>query len=137
MSEFINCAGVLGEATLQDKLHKSHIADILGTKMGSHINCYPGTPGRGCFDVAFFVSLTCSKYKSGNGHLSFKEALEHFVEHMQGTCAGITKHAVIITDNWDPNVFVAKVDNIKRVQEAGACVEIYLLADGKPTRIHW
>ena len=91
-------------------------------------NCYPGKPGEGCFETAFFVSLTARRYANPDkGHLSFREMLGYFVRHMQNQYSGITKQAYILTDNWDPDAYDEWKPVIDKLRLA-AKVEAYLIA---------
>ena len=79
----------------------------------------PGLGGIG------FAAITFST-KGQRGHLTFNAALERLVQHMQGVCAGETKSAVFITDNWDPVSLDFWLHNLLRIHDQ-ALLEIYLI----------
>ena len=99
------------------------------------VNCYPGYPSNTCYEEAYFYSLTSHKYKNGyRGHLTFREALEKLVQHMQGLCVGHTHAAIMITDSWDTNAFEDWRANIEQIRR-NSLVEIYLITAGRAARI--
>lgn len=98
---------------------------------GDEINCYPGVPGAGCHDLAFFFSLR-SPIAKGGKHLNFLQALQKIVQHMQGSCLGATRHAVFVTDCWDAPAYEEWKSNIHQIQR-NARVEAYLLVGSRVT----
>jgi hypothetical protein len=120
--------------TREPGISAQEIPDMMGNLMaGEPINCYPGTLGRGCFPKAVFVSLS-KPHAKGKNHLSFRQALERLVQHMQGHCLGKTKTAVILTDNWDTMALEDWRFNLDRVQSE-ASVHIFMIAGGKVTKM--
>lgn len=95
------------------------------------INCYPGVAGYDCCEIAFFISLS---YKCGRGHLSFRQALEKLVQHMQGRCSQVTKNAVLFTDSWEPAAYNDWRHVIEKIQEY-ANIEIYLITGNYASEI--
>lgn len=91
------------------------------------INCYPGIPDLNCYDTAWFISLVSSSHTKGKGHLSFLQAMELLIKHMQGHCYGKTKNAILFTDNWEPNVFNGWESNISNIKKDAQVVEVYLM----------
>ena len=91
---------------------------------GGFGNLYPSNTKGSCQPVAFFVSLSVNK--NGRGHLNFSEMIACFVQHMQGHCPGVTRHAVMITDSWDAIVFDDWRANVERVK-LDASVEVYMI----------
>ena len=109
------------------------ITRVVSSCGGEPVNCYPGEPGAACHSMAVFVSLTAKAYARGRGHLSFRQALECFVQHMQGGCAGRTHTAIVIVDSWDPEAFEDWRANIEQVRKSGAFVEVYLVDSNSVT----
>ena len=119
-------AGQLVEAQFEGGLRPSDIAGILGFR--EEINCYPGVPGAGCHDTAIFVSLSSSNHRGKHrGHLTCRQAIEKLVQHMQGSCEGITQEAALIVDSWDAEAAGEWRANLKRIENQ-AHLEIYLVA---------
>ena len=104
----------------------SDIEDILSSRIGGAVNCYPGTPTNQCYHVAFFVSLQ-GRASKGRGHLNFAQMLEEFVKHMQGRCPGITHHAILITNAWWHDHYEKWYANIESVKHGGVMMEAYLI----------
>lgn len=88
-------------------------------------NCYPGIPGHGCKDLAFFVSLTSPSFYKGRGHLNCGQAMEKIVQHMQGSCQGKTRHAIFLTDSWDAFAYNEWQANLSQIRQK-ALLEVYL-----------
>ena len=110
-----------------------NLAEIVGGN-SSRVNCYPGgTPGNECYKVAFFISLESKRYISphGGGHLTFRKALEKFVQHMQGHCKGKTNVAVLIFDKYDPDALAEWQSNIEQTRSDGARIEAFLITGDK------
>ena len=113
------------------------LIEILGgiAGHGGRINCYPGTPGADCCDLALFVSLSAIYRKpNSRGHLSCVAAIHKLVQHMQGICPVETKHAILITDSWDAAAYAQWRANFLHIGKQ-ANVEIYLLSPGGVTDI--
>jgi len=109
---------------------------IMGATGQRKINCYPGIPGYGCFNEAWFVSLTSQAYKGRKrGHLSCRQAIEKVVQHMQGSCFNKTRVAVLITDNWDVIAYDEWKANFQQIKSA-AHIEIYLMSGPSVSEIH-
>ena len=61
-----------------------------------------------------FVALDAESMKLRPQHrMSFKEALERIVQHVQGTCAGKTKHVLLITSSMDADALAPWLGNIR------------------------
>lgn len=82
------------------------------------INCYPGSLNDKCCQEAYFISLLSKRYTEGEGHLSFRKALELFFQHMLGKCKGYTKVAILIFDSWDQDAFLEWESVIGHVQDS-------------------
>jgi hypothetical protein len=124
-------AGHLSEASLGGGIRPGDIVDIVGEYgRGGAINCYPGIPGNSCHELAVFVSLTSEAHKGKHrGHLTCRQAIEKLVQHMQGTCAGVTLYAVLIVDSWDGNAASEWTSNLERIKTE-AHLEVYLMVGG-------
>ncbi len=92
-------------------------------------NCYPSIQKGACCSLAFFISIKGSMAK-GRGHLSFPQVLDEFVRHMQGHCAGITRDAVIITNDWEHWSYEQWYENIENIKLGGVHLEAYLISKG-------
>lgn len=57
------------------------------------------------------------------------------VKHMQGTCADMTRCAVIISDSWDDAVYDEWRANIQNIKQR-YMVEAYLITGGKVTQVN-
>jgi len=134
MGEFIGFANDLLLSLKQFPIHSlsgispDDISDIVSNTVGNRfgaINCYPGIPGYGCCQMAFFVSLT-SKSFIGNkrGHLDFFSAIEKIVQHMQGSCKGETYTAILFTDSWNSSAVDKWRDNLRQIAK-DAHIEMY------------
>jgi hypothetical protein len=107
------------------------IPGIVSEEIGEEVNCYPGVPGDVCHKKAFFISVTTGRHADpGKGHLSFRQVLECFVQHMQGHCRYKTEEAVIMADSWDSDAWQAWHGNITAAKSY-AHVEIYLMVGDK------
>lgn len=113
-----------------EKVSPHDISNMLDEALsGRPCHCYPSDEKTNdCYDTAFFISLRGSVAR--RGYPSFQQILDNFVEHMQGVCRTKTRNAVIVTDNWEPNAYEAKMHNIAAVRADGAIVEIYLIKPG-------
>ena len=116
-------------------IKRGELPEIVSRSVGSEVNCYPGIPGSVCHNKAFFISLKSPRYIQGNrGHLSFRQALELLVKHMQGTCSGKTRSAILLCDNWDARAFADWESNLQNIKQ-NSDLEIYLLAGDKISEI--
>lgn len=107
---------------------------VVGHRIGE-INCYPGIPGFSCCDMAVFVSVNSPSYTKGRqGHLKCNKALAKIIQHMQGTCIGITKRAVLLTDSWDHAAYDEWRANLRNIN-ANAQLEVYLMTGRNITPI--
>ncbi len=55
--------------------------------------------------------------------------LERLVRHVQGSCAGTTREAVLITDTWNPEAFERWRSNLETLRRTTA-LGIYLIGEG-------
>ena len=77
-------------------------------------NLIPSDEEGKCKEVAVFVALDAKSMKLKPKHrMSFKEALERIVQHVQGTCAGTTKHILLITSSMDADELAPWLGNIR------------------------
>lgn len=111
----------------------SDIPMLIESCCSEAVNCYPGVPSV-CHEKLVLLSLKSKLHTKGVGHISFQKALELLVRHMQGSCSGSTRIAVLITDNWDVKALDFWRHNIVRIQH-NALVEIYMISGSKVTRI--
>ncbi len=112
------------------RLLAKDVPEVVGG--AGRVNCYPGIPGGGCCQTAFFVSLNDSR-RHGRGHLKFSAAIPIFVRHMED-CKGTTQVAVIVADTWDAEdvrEWQPRIDSIKH----HAHVEAYLISGSSVTEI--
>ena len=107
------------------------IAGLLSELVPGRFNCYPGLPGDGCHDVAFFVSLERERKR---GRLTLKEAFSELNSHFDTKCPGSTKVVVLITDNWDPNTVATWRGTIQRLRQQ-AQIELLLISGGRAIRM--
>ncbi len=101
------------------------------------VNCYPGVEGGECHKIAIFISLNAKKYvgsRRKKGHLTFSQALTEIVRHMQGRCPDKTYHAILITDNWQPDIYDAWRANLQQIKQ-NATVDVYILDSDNCNRI--
>lgn len=113
------------------------LVELVGGNSGL-VNCYPGVPGNVCCREAFFISLTSTRYipSRGGGHLTFRKALETFVQHMQGHCKGRTEVAIFIVDSFDPDAFCEWQSNIEQLRSDGAHIGAFLITGDKVNPIN-
>lgn len=124
ISDAIFTAQQIGKGITVDDLE--HITNGDGYGM----NMYPSNHGGSCCHEAFFISLSSTRYAKSAGHLKFRKALEKLVQHTQGTCSGITKVAVLITDSWDANAIDEWRGNIEQIQQH-IHLEVYLITNSR------
>jgi len=101
------------------------------------VNCYPGVEGGECEKVAFFISLSAKKYVGSRrkiGHLTFSQTLTEVVRHMQGRCPDKTYHAILITDNWQPDIYNDWRANLQQIKQ-NATVDVYMIDFANCNRI--
>ncbi len=101
------------------------------------VNCYPGVEGSECHKIAIFISLSAKKYvgsRRKKGHLTFSQALTEIVRHMQGRCPDKTYHAILITDNWQPDIYDAWRANLQQIKQ-NATVDVYMIDSANCNRI--
>ncbi len=92
-------------------------------------NCYPGVGGASCYKIAVFVSLRAKVHvgqRRKKGHLGFSKALTEIVRHMQGRCPDETYHVVLITDDWNADIYNDWKANFEQIKK-NASVEMYLM----------
>lgn len=99
---------------------------VYSTRNSHFINCYPGYDYNLCCGFSLFVSIE-GKAAKGKNHYNFSKILEQFVIHVQGTCPGITKHAVIIVNSWKSDEYEKWKYNIQAIIDSGVELEIYLI----------
>ncbi len=118
------------------KIDISEVVNITTHVSGSNVNCYPGIPGDKCYKIAYFYSLTDkSKYHIKRGKsLSLSAVLDKLVSHMRGACEDETQVAILITDNWDANVYNKWKGVLERIKK-NAHLEIYLVVSDQYTEI--
>lgn len=124
-------ADVIGRGEL---IHSGHIPDIVG-RMAGNVNVYPSMVKGDCKKKAYFISLKDKRYAKGNGHLTFRQALECLVQHMQGACYDITGIAILLSDIWDAGAYDDWHNNIKQIKRQGKIVEAYIIGGNKVTRM--
>lgn len=141
MGEFKSLARGILDRILEGEreIHPTEIPELIAG--GGHVgkepfHCYPGgEPSDDCYSLAVIVSLSSKRNTVlRSGHLDFEKALEMLIRHMQGTCVGVTRTAVLITDSWHPDAFEKWHSNIDQIGKK-ALVEIYLLAGHQVTEI--
>ncbi len=119
-------AGELNDK-MDQGINQKDIRDIVDNFVGGPVNCYPGIPGDICYDKAIFFSLTSKRYiKKRKDSISFVSAVTSLIKHMQGSCTEKTNHAILITDNWDANVYEDWRLNLEEINK-NIHLEIYLL----------
>ena len=106
------------------------------------MNCYPGDPNHPCYPLAVFLSLHGRLAKGTKwSYYNFENILQEIIRHVQGSCPGVTRDVVLITDSWlAPNIekWQAVIRNI--IVEKGINVEVYLIGYPdliNPLRIYW
>ena len=60
---------------------------------------------------------------------TFAYMLERLVRHVQGSCAGTTREAVLITDTWNPEAFERWRSNLETIRQS-VSLAIYLIGEG-------
>jgi hypothetical protein len=133
--EFMAIANRIAEQAANGGISVAALTEILSSVFHGEINCYPGYPSDRCHRLAFFVSVH-GQLRKGKGHLSFAQAMEALVQHMQGRCSGVTQQAVVITDAWWHDHYEKWRNNIDAMKQNGIRIEFYLIgANGKASVI--
>jgi hypothetical protein len=103
------------------------VPNLIGRGFGEVVNFYPGEPGHGCYDVAFFVALK-GHPKARRGHLDLRKALECLVQHMS-RCPQ-TRVGILLACNADWESLAAWQDNLSEIERRGVHLEFYLAQPG-------
>jgi len=108
---------------------KGFLENILGMTMYLYeFNFYPSKYPSNCCEVAFFTSLNGNRWNiHDNERISLENMFKTMIKHCQGSCFGITKYAVIITDNWDDNAVDFWRHNFEKMKTDGIEIEVYFL----------
>jgi len=100
------------------------------SKVGAHINFYPGNGTGTCHEHAVFVSLKNQprgarlKLKE---QLTFSQLLKAVVRHCQGLCIHKTRSIHILTDSFDNDTYKYWEDNLREIWHKGVSIEFILL----------
>lgn len=124
--EFRTMVEALLKRAADGGLRAEDAAPLAGEVIGVPVNCYPGVPGDACCNVAIFIALH-GKLAHGRWPYNFTGILEAMVRHLQGSCAGITEHAVVITDSWFAEGYEKWKENIEVIKRS-VHVEVCLVA---------
>ena len=90
----------------EGNIHGENLPDVVRKRYPYPANCYPGKPGKECFQTAFFFSLTARRYANPDkGHMSFRQMFGCLVRHMKGLCGRTTKQVFIFSDNWEADAY--------------------------------
>jgi hypothetical protein len=128
--EFIEIARSIARRGTEEPINVSMLLDIVFGMIGEgNINCYPGTPGEACHNLALFCSLNGS-LKTGGGHYGFEQILQFVVRHFQGNCPGQTSAGIIVTDLWMPGFYEKWRSNLHQIMANGVRLEFYLIGVG-------
>ena len=118
----------------EEGIRSSEVPSLVDRCIGGEVvNCYPGVPS-GCHEKLVLVALESKSYTTGGGHLSFRKAIEHLVRHMQGSCPGKTRIAVLITDTWDAKVIDFWRPNIEQIK-GNSFLECYVISGGSVNQV--
>lgn len=99
----------------------------------AEFNFYPSEYYSHCCQVAFFTSLTGSRWNLKNSErISFEEMFRYLIRHCQGTCSGTTTYAVLLVDNWDDDIAQFWRPNIEELKRKGIIVEVRMLMGNLP-----
>lgn len=113
------------EFKLDQPISLNEVLDETRRILGSNFNFYPSTKGSPCYEIAFFASLTGSRWNlKPSQKLSFKKMFEYLIMHCQGSCAQKTKYAIIVTDTWDDDIADFWKDNIANMNRAGISLQV-------------
>lgn len=103
---------------------------------GDSFNFYPADNHVACCKLAFFVSLTSKKWPlKPSSKISFGSIMQQFIRHMQGNCKGITKTAVIITDNLELDKLNFWEMNIEQIRNSGVDIQLKVITSSGPYSI--
>lgn len=95
-------------------------------------NFYPSDISGYCCEVAFFTSLLGDRWNlEKKEKVAFEQMFKNLINHCQGNCSGKTKHAVIVTDNWDDDIANFWQPNIDQLKRNGVIVEVHLMIGKK------
>ena len=112
LSDFNGLNGILWQLTMY--LHE--------------FNFYPSDITGHCCEVAFFTSLTGSRWNLEiKEKITFEQMYKHLINHCQGKCSNKTKYAVIIADNWDDDIASFWQPNIDKLKANGVIVEVHMI----------
>lgn len=154
--EYVGTVQEIARVAAEGELDIERLREILSQRHGA-FNCYPGELTDTCHPMAWFVALEgllgrgIQSDVGGPWHPRFRRwwregywgdwqnapqppygfaaILEHFVRHLQGHCAGLTREAIILTDSWSGPVYEHWRGNIEQIR-VKTKVEIYLIGLG-------
>lgn len=101
------------------------IVECVGGK--GEVNCYPGYPTRKCHSIAYFVSINGAAAVGKKGHINFRGIMRRFKGHMSKACYGITKRAVIISNDWNTEEYEKYHIYIEQLRKTGVIIEAYFI----------
>ncbi|WP_243439379.1 hypothetical protein [Fundidesulfovibrio soli] len=79
------------------------LQDIISRHTEGEVNCYPGTPSKGCYRMAYFIYLEGVLRGGGRWPFNFEGMIHEIVNHCARTkCGNVTRDVRIITDTWRP-----------------------------------
>lgn len=134
-------------ALIEDEEHEGRRIDedllsqvVHGLGPIGDFNQYPSSRKGRCCKAAFFFALKESRKVNPRiveGSVgTFKQMIEALVRHMQGTCAGYTEEAVLITDSWSCEVYQTWKANIREIASK-AHLEILLIVGRNVTVVNF
>ena len=115
------------------KLRSGELAGLAVEAANEVVNCYPGELVIGCCEKAFFISLSIKLAGSSRPHLKLNEAFDAMAKHCNGGCKKRTRVAILLTDNWDAELYEEWRPTIENFE--GVYFEAYLLNGDNVTRI--
>ena len=93
--------------------------------LGEDINFYPSDKKGACHRIAYFTSFTGMEWNlKSSQKLTLKQMFEYLIKHCQGSCADITKYAIIVADSWDEDVVDFWKSNISRMKKSGIYIQV-------------
>lgn len=120
-----NAADDNREFKLDRPMGLNEVFDEMRRILGGDFNFYPSDINGHCHEIAFFTSLTGSRWNlKPSQKLSFKKMFEYLIRHCQGSCAKKTKYAIIVTDTWDDDIADFWKDNIANMNRAGISLQV-------------